>query len=109
MGACGSLVCVSDVRCRFCGCEGKYCKGCEEGEGCGAERAPVEGGMAVRDRGGWWRDGWMEVDVQVKPAGGGESRERLSVEAIVGCGMWIARIVSMVVGNDNKQLSQKLE
>jgi len=51
----------------------------------------------------------MEVDVQVKPAGGGESRERLSVEAIVGCGMWIARIVSMVVGNDNKQLSQKLE
>lgn len=39
--------------------------------------------------------------MQVKAAGGGESRERLSVEAIVGCGMWIARIVSMVVGNDN--------
>jgi len=47
--------------------------------------------------------------VQVKAADGGESREWLSVEAIVGCGMWIARIVSMVVGNNNKQLSQKSE
>lgn len=59
MGAGGSLICVSDVRCRFCGCDGKYCEGCEEGDGCGEERTPVEGGMVVREgRAGGETDGW---------------------------------------------------
>lgn len=42
------------------------------------------------------------MEVEVKAAGRVKRRERLSVKAILEFGMWIARVVSMVVGNDMK-------
>lgn len=39
------------------------------------------------------------MEAEVKAASRVKRRERLSVEANVGCGMWITRVVSMVVDN----------